>query len=72
MNVKHYSKLMYGFAVLIVFLLAMSLAVTHASQTVAFSPEKGNQPCNMLYALDDADPNEPVEVIEIYWNFSFR
>ncbi|HQE93388.1 MAG TPA: tetratricopeptide repeat protein [Anaerolineae bacterium] len=67
MNVKHYSKLMYGFAVLIVFLLAMSLAVTHASQTVAFSPEKGNWPCNMLYALDDADPNEPVEVIEIYW-----
>ncbi|MEJ5308606.1 MAG: hypothetical protein WHX52_02435 [Anaerolineae bacterium] len=67
MNIKHYSKLTYGFAVLIVFLLAMSLAVTYASQTVAFSPEKGNQPCNMLYALDDADPNEPMKVIEIYW-----
>lgn len=65
MNIKHYSKLTYGFTVLVIFLFVVALVVARASQTVAFSPEKENQPCNI--DLDDADPNESAEVIQVYW-----
>jgi len=68
MNANRCSKLAYGFTVMAVLLLSVSLTAVSTSQTAASSPQKATQTCDMAYVLDDADPNESAEVVQAYWN----
>lgn len=42
-------------------------AVTVGPQTVALSIPEATPMCDTTYTLDDADPNESTETVQVYW-----